>query len=106
MYFIKSGFTLLIELVVIWLFSKLVGWSFIESFLLGSLGIFGIIWLLLMSMNQSSNSMNATSKGWYGLSTGEIRVFRFRLNAYITGSLILVIISLITTAIYYLPYFT
>ncbi|ACK87556.1 hypothetical protein BCAH820_4216 [Bacillus cereus AH820] len=40
---LKISLTIVVELALIYLFSLLVGWSFMEAFFLGSLGIFGAI---------------------------------------------------------------
>ncbi|EJQ67335.1 MULTISPECIES: hypothetical protein [Bacillus] len=39
---LKISLTIVVELAIIYLFSKMVGWSFLESFFLGSLAIFAI----------------------------------------------------------------
>ncbi|KLA27789.1 hypothetical protein B4080_4528 [Bacillus cereus] len=40
---LKVSLTVVVELALIYLFSLLVGWSFIETFFLGSLAIFAIM---------------------------------------------------------------
>lgn len=52
---LKISLTVVVELALIYLFSLLVGWSFIETFFLGSLGIFGTIWLIALNINQNAN---------------------------------------------------
>lgn len=103
---VKFFMTIVLELVGIYLFSKLVGWSFIETFFLGSLSIFAVIWFIIMSISRNANMDHAVYKGLTGVETGEIKPFQINLNPYITGTLSLVVISLVTTIIYYLPYFT
>ncbi|MDM5156396.1 hypothetical protein QUF88_22050 [Bacillus sp. DX1.1] len=102
---IKFLITIAGEIVGIYLFSKMVSWSFMETFFLGSLAIFAVIWLIIMNISRNTNMDHAINKGLTGVKTGEIQPFQVTLNPYITGALSLVIISLITTVIYYLPYF-
>lgn len=103
---IKFIITITLEVIGIYLFSKLVSWSFMEAFFLGSLAIFAVIWLIIMNISRNANMDHAVSKGLTGVETGEIKPFQITLNPYITGTLSLVGISLIATIIYYLPYFT
>ena len=44
---LKISLTIVVEVTLIYLFSSLVGWSFMEAFFLGSLAIFGAIGSLL-----------------------------------------------------------
>ncbi|KEK26127.1 hypothetical protein [Bacillus gaemokensis] len=97
---IKFIMTIAFEFVGIYLFSKIVDWSFMEIFFLGSLAIFGVIWLLTLNINLSANVDHAIYK------TGIVKPFRFIWNPYIMGTISLIAISLITSIIYYLPYFT
>ena len=52
---LKISLTIVVELALIYLFSLLVGWSFMEAFFLGSLAIFGAIWLIALHINQNNN---------------------------------------------------
>ncbi|MGQ0515165.1 hypothetical protein ACT453_24200, partial [Bacillus sp. D-CC] len=52
---LKISLTVVVELALIYLFSLLVGWSFMEAFFLGSLAIFGAIWLIALNINQNNN---------------------------------------------------
>ncbi|WP_242143819.1 MULTISPECIES: hypothetical protein [unclassified Bacillus cereus group] len=45
---LKFSLTIVVELAIIYLFSKVIGWSFMESFFLSSLAIFAITWLIIM----------------------------------------------------------
>lgn len=103
---LKITLTISVEVAAIFLFAKFVDWPFIESFFLGSLAIFSIIWLLLLNMNRNANMDRAITKSFTGLNTGEITPFQIRMNPYMAGTLLLLIISFITTVIYYVPYFT
>ncbi|PEY41672.1 hypothetical protein CN354_07660 [Bacillus cereus] len=103
---IKFIMTIALEFVGIYLFSKAVGWSFMETFFLGSMAIFGIIWLVALSMNRNANMDHALYKGVSGVDTGEVKPFQIILSPYIIGTISLVAISLITSIIYYSPYFT
>lgn len=103
---LKIILTISVEIAAIFLFAKFVGWSFIESFFLGSLAIFSITWLLLLNMNRNANMERAITKSWTGVDTGEVTPFQVRMNPYMIGTLLLLTISLIITVIYYIPYFT
>ncbi|QBP94418.1 hypothetical protein E1A90_27895 [Bacillus mycoides] len=102
---LKISLTIVVELAIIYLFSKMVGWSFIESFFLGSLAIFAITWLIIMSNFRNNNMDHVTNKTFTGIEIGEIRPFQIVLTPYIMGTLSLVTVSFVITAIYYLPYF-
>ncbi|MDM5189918.1 hypothetical protein QUF99_22100 [Bacillus sp. DX4.1] len=102
---VKFFITIGLELTGIYFFSKIVGWSFMETFFLGSLAIFAVIWLTKLNINRNANMDHALNKGLTGVNTGEIRAFQVTLNPYISGTIILLLISLITSIIYYLPYF-
>ncbi|MCI0763345.1 hypothetical protein [Bacillus sp. TL12] len=97
---IKFIITITLEVIGIYLFSKLASWSFIETFFLGSLAIFGIIWLLALNINLNANMDHTIYK------TGKVKPFQFIWSPYIMGTISLIAISLITSIIYYLPYFT
>ncbi|PEF13136.1 hypothetical protein COJ67_18230 [Bacillus thuringiensis] len=96
---LKISLTVVVELALIYLFSLLVGWSFIETFFLGSLGIFGTIWLIALNINQNANIDHTIYK------TGEVKPFRMTWSPYTVGAASLTAFSFIVTAIYYLPYF-
>ena len=99
---IKFIITITLEVIGVYLFSKLVSWSFMETFFLGSLAIFGIIWLLALNINLNAN-MDHTI---YKTGKGKGKPFQFIWSPYIMGTISLIAISLITSIIYYLPYFT
>ena len=100
---LKISLTVVVELALIYLFSLLVGWSFIETFFLGSLAIFAIMWLIIMSNHRNNITDHAISKTLTGVETGEIKPFKIVLTPSIMGTLSLVLVSFIVTAIYYLP---
>lgn len=102
---LKISLTVVVELALIYLFSLLVGWSFIETFFLGSLAIFAIMWLIIMSNHRNNITDHAISKTLTGVETGEIKPFQFIFTPYIAGTLSLVLVSFVVTAIYYMPYF-
>ncbi|EMI9085798.1 hypothetical protein COD05_11775 [Bacillus cereus] len=101
----KISLTIVVELALIYLFSLLVGWSFMEAFFLGSLAIFAITWFIIMSNHRNNITDHAISKTLTGVETGEIKPFQIVLTPYIMGTLSLVLVSFVITAIYYLPYF-
>ncbi|PES35164.1 hypothetical protein [Bacillus thuringiensis] len=102
---LKISLTVVVELALIYLFSLLVGWSFIETFFLGSLAIFAIMWLIIMSNHRNNITDHVISKTLTGVETGEIKPFQIVLTPSIMGTLSLVLVSFIITAIYYIPYF-
>ncbi|MDH2888812.1 MULTISPECIES: hypothetical protein [Bacillus cereus group] len=102
---LKISLTIVVELVLIYLFSKWVGWSFMDTFFLGTLTIFAITWLIIMSKHRNNMTNHAINKTLAGVETGEIRPFQIVVTPYIIGTLFLVFISFVITAIYYLPYF-
>ncbi|CAM3837045.1 hypothetical protein BAQ48_23335 [Bacillus luti] len=102
---LKISLTIVVELALIYLFSILVGWSFMDTFFLGSLAIFAITWLIIMSNYRNNNMDHTINKTLTGVETGEIKPFQFVFTPYIAGTLSLVLISFVVTAIYYLPYF-
>lgn len=102
---LKISITIVVELAIIYLFSKMVGWPFMESFFLGSLAIFAITWFIIMSNHRSNITDHAISKTLTGVETGEMKPFQIVLTPYIMGTLSLVLVSFVITAIYYLPYF-
>ncbi|WP_020061588.1 hypothetical protein [Bacillus sp. 123MFChir2] len=103
---LKITITIIIEVAIIFLFAKFVNWTFMESFFLGSLAIFGLTWLFLLNMNRNANIDRTITKNLSGVNSGEITPFQIRMNPYMTGTLLLLTISFIITVIYYLPYFT
>ncbi|MBJ8030202.1 hypothetical protein [Bacillus cereus group sp. N21] len=96
---IKFFVTIALEFVGIYLFSKMVDWSFMEAFFLGSLAIFGVIWLLALNINLNANMDHTIYK------TGIVKPFQFIWSPYIIGTISLIAINLITSIIYYIPYF-
>ncbi|SDY50176.1 hypothetical protein SAMN04488156_101686 [Bacillus sp. 166amftsu] len=101
----RALYIIILEVIGIFLFSKIVDWSFIEVFFLSSLSIFGVSWLTTLNMNRNANMDHAVYKGMTGVETGEIRPFQINWNPFTFGTSILVVISLIISVIYYLPYF-
>ncbi|EMY5503836.1 hypothetical protein MHB59_21960 [Bacillus sp. FSL L8-0642] len=102
---VKISLTVVVELALIYLFSKLVGWSFMETFFLGSLAIFAIMWLIIMNTHRNNITDHAISKTLTGVETGEIKPFQIVFTPYMAGTLSLVLVSFIITTISYLPYF-
>lgn len=96
---LKISLTIVVELALIYLFSLLVGWSFMEAFFLGSLGIFGAIWLIALHIRQNNNIDHTIYK------TGAVKPFQMTRGPCTTGAASLTAFSFIITTIYYLPYF-
>ncbi|CKE55579.1 hypothetical protein PDJ82_19555 [Bacillus cereus group sp. TH43LC] len=96
---LKISLTVVVEVTLIYLFSSLVGWSFMEAFFLGSLAIFGAIWLVALNISQNNNIDHTIYK------TGTVKPFQMRWGPYTTGAASLTAFSFIITTIYYLPYF-
>ncbi|WP_261129752.1 hypothetical protein [Bacillus sp. Marseille-Q3570] len=89
-----------------WLFSRLVGWSFMESMFLCGLLVFIVVWMGMLNGKMSNNQVNASIKGTTGVNAGEIKPFSLSFNPFIIGTLIYLVTSGIITVVYYLPYFT
>ena len=96
---LKISLTIVVELALIYLFSLLAGWSFMEAFFLGSLAIFGAIWLITLNINQNANIDHTIYK------TGTVKPFQMTWGPYTIGAASLTAFSFIITTIYYLPYF-
>ena len=97
--------TIFTELLSLLIISKLINLSFIDTIFIGGIGIFGIVWLFSLSMNQRNNVFNASMKGVTGQETGGIKVFRFKINPITLGLIIFCVSSFIITMIYYSSYF-
>ncbi|RLQ93326.1 hypothetical protein [Falsibacillus albus] len=93
---------LLLSVVVSWLFH----WSFMEAMFLTGLLFLGGTWLIAFNLNQNSNQLNASVKGWNRQDAGQVKPFMFRLNPFLIGCIIYVACTFIISLIYYLPYFT
>lgn len=103
---VRILFSIALQLVAIFLFSLATGWSFMESFFLGSLGVFALIWLVRLKKNMSSNERNVTSHKWGEIQTSEVKPFQIKYDSDFIASLFLLTVSFMVTIIYYLPYFT
>ena len=68
---LKISLTIVVELALIYLFSLLVGWSFMEAFFLGSLAIFAITWLIIMSNHRNNITDEALCTTRTGGEAGE-----------------------------------
>ncbi len=91
---------------VAWLFSWIVGWNYMETIFLSGLLVFGVVWMILLNHNQSTNILNATIKGTTGVSAGVSKPFTVTLNSFMIGTIVYLVTSGVATFIYYLPYFT
>ncbi|HDR7457624.1 TPA: hypothetical protein QCX45_003082, partial [Bacillus paranthracis] len=69
---LKISLTIVVEVTLIYLFSSLVGWSFMEAFFLSSLAIFGAIWLVALNISQNNNIDHTIYK------TGTVKPFQMR----------------------------
>ncbi|ASN06774.1 hypothetical protein [Virgibacillus necropolis] len=49
---------MVIEAVALWVVSLVFTWNVMDVLFLGSLGIFGMVWLVLLALNQSNNAFN------------------------------------------------
>lgn len=99
-------FSIAFQLVALFLFSLVTGWSFMESFFLGSLGIFALIWLIRLNKNRSVNERHVSPHKWRGIETSEVKPFQVKYDSHFIASLFLLTVSFVVTIMYYLPYFT
>ncbi|MFZ3590664.1 hypothetical protein ACOI1C_15780 [Bacillus sp. DJP31] len=98
--------TVIVEAVLIYVISLLLGWNPIDMALLGGLALFGLVWMLQMNSVQQGNHETGYIKGTTGIDAGgEIKVFRFKLNPIILGMILFIVISAVATFIYYKDYF-
>ncbi len=96
--------TILIEGIILWGASMLLGVSFMEIILLGALFFFGGVWLYLYLEKQSNNVFSASVKGWTGQDAGNITLFRIHISPVFLGMILFLVLSLVTTFIYYSSY--
>ncbi|MYL35123.1 hypothetical protein GLW08_04060 [Pontibacillus yanchengensis] len=99
--FVIAGVTIIIETILLWLFSLWLGVHLLEILLLGGISIFGIAWFFQQGSTYANNHINTMTRGWTGLDTGGVRVFRFKVGPVVFGLLMFILISLIITVIYY-----
>jgi hypothetical protein len=97
--------TILVEALILWGISALLGWSFIDISFLGGLTVFGIMWITQMNNVQSNNLDNAIIKGMTGQEVGSLQVFNIKLTPVLVGMIIYILISGIATFVYYKEYF-
>lgn len=96
--------TLTIETVLIWFASYLLQWKFVDTIFLGSLLLFGIVYLIRLYIHQTNTVFNANIAGWTWEEAG-IGPFRFRVSPIIIGLILYIIISFFVTLITYYSYF-
>lgn len=94
-----------LETVALWVISSMLKWSLMDVLFLGSVGIFAVVWLVLLAMNQSNNAYNGAEKGWTGQNAGEVKQFHVHFSPVMIGMVVFIIISLVVTVIYYAEYF-
>lgn len=97
--------TIFAQAIGLFILSLVIKWNYVDMLLLGSILLFGVSWLFPMHVNHTNNQYNAYEKGWTGKDTGAITPYIFRLNSIVLGQIIMIVLSIIITAIYYLPYF-
>ena len=96
--------TLTIETVIIWFASFLLRWKFVDTIFLGSLLLFGIVYLFRLYIHQTNATFNANIAGWTWEEAG-IGPFRFRVSPIILGLILFIVISFFVTLITYYAYF-
>lgn len=96
--------TLTVETLIIWFASYLLGWNFIDTILLGSLLLFGIVYLFRLYIHQTNATFNANIAGWTWEEAG-IGPFHFRISPIIIGLILFIVISILVTFITYYRYF-
>ncbi|WP_400246426.1 hypothetical protein AB3U99_06325 [Niallia sp. JL1B1071] len=89
-YIILVTFT--IETVIIWVVSLILGWKFIDTIFLGSLLLFGIVYLIRLYIHQTNTAFNANIAGWTWEEAG-IGPFRFRVSPIILGFILYIVVS-------------
>lgn len=96
---------MVLETIALWTVSLVFDWNLMDVLFLGSIGIFGVVWLVLLMINQSNNAYNGAEKGWTGQNAGEVKQFHVHFSPVMIGMVVFIIISLIATVIYYAEYF-
>ncbi|MFD1017588.1 hypothetical protein [Thalassobacillus hwangdonensis] len=97
--------TIVAETIALAIVSYITGWNLMDILFLGSIVIFGIVWLFYLSTHQSGNVMNAGIRGTTGFNGGEIKPFSFALTPVTIGMVVFIAGSLVVTLIHYASYF-
>lgn len=105
----KKGYVVLltvsIEAILLSLASVIIGWALIDTLFLGSLVIFGSVWLFQLYTNQTTNELNAHIKGWNRLDNDGLKPFRFKISPITLGLLLFTLVSFFIAILSYYPYF-
>lgn len=97
--------TILVEALLLWVVSRILGWKFIDIAFLGGILIFGIKWLFSLYIHQENNEFNAYLKGDTGQEAGGVKPFEFNMTAIDAGLLLFITGSFLVTLGTYYPYF-
>lgn len=97
--------TILVKGILLWGISYLLGWKYIDFAFLGGVALFGIVWFFQMNFVQSNNQENAFLRGMYGNDVPKVNVFRFQIDPISIGMILYIILSGVSTFVYYIEYF-
>ncbi|GGJ99963.1 hypothetical protein GCM10007063_22950 [Lentibacillus kapialis] len=105
----KKGYmvlmTIVVEALLLWAVSRILGWNFIDIVFLGGILIFGIKWLFSLYIHQENNEFNAHIKGYTGQKAGGVGPFEFHMTAIDAGLLLFILGSFLITFGAYFSYF-
>ncbi|ALX48456.1 hypothetical protein [Lentibacillus amyloliquefaciens] len=97
--------TIVVEALLLWGVSRILGWKLIDIIFLGGILIFGIKWLFSLYIHQENNEFNAYVKGDTGQDAGGVRPFEFNMTAIDAGLLLFIAGSFLITFGTYYSYF-
>ncbi|MBM6618672.1 hypothetical protein [Bacillus suaedaesalsae] len=97
--------TILMKCILLLGIAYLLGWKFIDFAILGGVALFGTVWFFQMNSVQKNNQENSYLRGMFGNDTPKVSVFRFKMNPVLIGMIVYIILSGVTTFVYYIEYF-
>ncbi|KUP09022.1 hypothetical protein Q73_01135 [Bacillus coahuilensis m2-6] len=93
--------TIIMETGGLYLISIVIGMEFMEIYFLGSIAAFGAIWLYSLAIHNSNKVHNASERAATGIQEGETKAFDFKFSPVMVGMVLMILISLVGTLIYY-----
>ncbi|KAA0545352.1 hypothetical protein FZW96_18440 [Bacillus sp. BGMRC 2118] len=97
--------TIVVKSALLWYISQLLDWKFIDFAFLGGVALFGLCWFFQMNAVKMRNENSSYSRGMYRNDDQGVEVFRFQLNPVLTGMILYILLSGISTFVYYIEYF-
>ncbi|MFD3449455.1 hypothetical protein ACFDTO_33290 [Microbacteriaceae bacterium 4G12] len=98
--------TMTFELGAVWVISRRLHWSFVDSLFMGSFLFLTLVWMTGYNRTSLQNQATAVSRYYGGKDdVREIKVFRPSSHPFAIGTFIFALIGIITSFVYYIPYF-